>query len=82
MTRNSSLERLEARIDHQAARIDEIYHLLKARGMLSDSVAAEVRGALFEEFVPFEDAPLTRERRAEPTLHRSTRLRVGQATGV
>jgi hypothetical protein len=35
-THSAALDRLEARIDHQAARIDELFRLLKERGLIDD----------------------------------------------
>jgi hypothetical protein len=67
-----SFDRLEARIDHQAARIDELYRLLEARGIIPAP----------DKLDRIEDAPLQRERRAAPIRHRATRLHVGEATGV
>jgi hypothetical protein len=71
---HTALDRLEARIDHQAARIDEVFRLLKARGLIEDPTDVP-DDALFDELVEVEDSPLAREKRAEP-------LHVGQATGV
>jgi hypothetical protein len=71
---HTALDRLEARIDHQAARIDELFRLLKARGLIQDPADAS-NGALFDELVQIEDSPLARETRAVP-------LHVGEATGV
>jgi hypothetical protein len=71
---HTALDRLEARIDRQAARIDELFRLLKARGLIQDP-AGVPNDALFDELVQVEDSPLARERRALP-------LHVGEATGV
>ena len=38
-THSAALDRLEARIDHQAARIDEIFRLLKERGLIEEDHA-------------------------------------------
>lgn len=35
-THSAALDRLEARIDHQAARIDEIFRLLKEHGLIEE----------------------------------------------
>jgi hypothetical protein len=35
-THSAALDRLEARIDHQAARIDELFRLLKERGLIDE----------------------------------------------
>jgi uncharacterized coiled-coil protein SlyX len=74
--RQTTLDRLEARIDHQAARIDELFRLLKARGLIQDP-ADVPSDALCDELVQFEDSPLARERNTEPTP-----FHVGEATGV
>ena len=71
---HTGLDRLEARLDHQAARIDELFRLLKARGLIQDP-ADVPNDALFDELVQVEDSPLAREKCAQP-------LHVGEATGV
>jgi hypothetical protein len=70
---HSTLDRLEARIDYQAARIDALYLLLENLGVLTADT---------EEAVLFEDAPLARDEHAEPPRRSIRRLRVGEATGV
>jgi hypothetical protein len=67
-----SFDRLEARIDHQAARIDELYRLLEVRGIIPAP----------DEPDRAEDAPVSRERLAGHPLRRATTLHVGEATGV
>jgi hypothetical protein len=64
---HSTLDRLEARLDYQAARIDALYRLLGTRGVLPARV---------------EDEPLVREIHAAPARHAPIRLHVGDATGV
>jgi hypothetical protein len=38
-THSAALDRLEARLDHQAARIDELFRLLKERGLIEEDPA-------------------------------------------
>jgi hypothetical protein len=73
---HTTLDRLEARIDHQAARIDEVFRLLKGRGLI-ERPADVPTDALCDELVQIEDSPLARERSPEPLP-----LHVGEATGV
>ena len=73
--RHGSLERLESRIDYQAARIDELYRMLELHG-IARPVDAGRRDVLDE------DAPLTAEQFERATRPPATRLRVGTATGV
>jgi hypothetical protein len=77
--RHASLERLETRIDYQAARIDALYRLLELHG-IERPVDASRCDALFDELD--EDAPMTAEQFERATRPRATRLRVGTATGV
>jgi hypothetical protein len=74
----STLDRLEARIEHQDARIDALYRLLETRGLLP----VDAEEATLLEDIPFEDAPLCRERYGRPAGRPPHRLRVGEATGV
>jgi len=80
--RHSSLDRLEARIEYQAARIDTLYAVLEARGILHRPMDTPRGDALFDELEGIEDAPLVRETRYRPTKRRVSRLRLGNATGV
>lgn len=64
---HSTVDRLEARIDYQAARIDALYRILEASGVLPARV---------------EDEPLVREAHAGSARHTPIRLHVGDATGV
>jgi len=41
--RHSTLDRLEARLEHQTARIDELYRLLEERGVARVTVAPHRR---------------------------------------
>jgi hypothetical protein len=77
----SALDRLEARVEYQTGRIDALYALLEARGLLLLPVDAGKGDALFEEIAEIEDAPIAREVRARPQRCRA-RFRVGEATGV
>jgi hypothetical protein len=81
--RSTTLDRLEARIDYQASRIDALYALLEERGLLPCPADADgSAGALFDELVQIEDAPMAREKQVRPSRRSQTRLRVGSATGV
>jgi hypothetical protein len=77
-----SLDRLEARIDRQAARIDALYRTLEARGIIPGPADAGRGDAFFDELVQIEDAPVVRERRARSVRRRAVRLHVGNSTGV
>ena len=73
---HSTLGRLEARIDCQTARIDALYALLQARGLLRPPVEGG-----YDELAAIEDAPIAREVQARPQRRRAG-FRVGDATGV
>jgi hypothetical protein len=78
----SSVDRLETRLDCLAARVDALYSLLEARGIVP-SPDGEVRDSLFDELLQIEEAPFARERRAPRTRRRTAgRLHVGSASGV
>lgn len=77
-----SVDRLEARIDHQAARIDALYRVLKEAGVIPCPMEPGLRDVFFDKLIPYEDAPLTRDRNAEQATRRTPRLHVGAATGV
>jgi hypothetical protein len=80
---HSTLSRLEARIDNQAAQLDALYAMLYARGILPRPMDAGRGGVLFDELDEVEDAPLVREARARVSRRRrGVVLRVGEATGV
>jgi len=79
---SSALERLEARVEHQTARIDALFRMLEARGVIPSPAKTGAGDAFFDELVQIEDAPLARERRAGPARRRATRLHVGDSTGV
>jgi hypothetical protein len=68
---NAALDRLEARIDQQAARIDTLCEMLEQRGVLPRSTGPEAR-----------DLSSVWKRKSPPARPRSTRIRVGEATGV
>jgi hypothetical protein len=78
---HSLLDRLEARIDQQAARIDALYRELETRGILPAAVDAPPADPFFDELVDLEDVPFTTDL-AEPQQPHATPLRVGDATGV
>ena len=73
----SPLDRLEARVDRQAARIDTLYAILAARGLLARPLD-RLNG---DELGEIEDAPIAREVQAPPQRRRA-HFRVGDATGV
>lgn len=77
----TTLDRLEARIDYQATRIDALYELLRERGLLPLPGDAGRSDGVFEEPLEIAEAPLVREARAT-TWHSRSRLHVGTATGV
>ena len=68
---HAALDRLEARVDHQAARIDALYEMLELRGVLPRSIGPEAR-----------DLRFVLKRKSPAERPRSTRIRVGDATGV
>ena len=53
---HSPNDRLEARLDYQAARIDELYRLLEEHELLAPP--ATDSDDLFDELVDVEDSPL------------------------
>jgi hypothetical protein len=78
----AALDRLERRLEEQTARIDDLYRELARRGIVPRAVGADGRDALSDETLAIEDAPLARERHERRPRRRSTRLRLGSATGV
>ena len=78
----STLDRLETRIDHQAARIDALYRLLKLRGILPEPPENGTGDAFCDELVQIEDSPLAREVHRQSARRPTARLHVGNATGV
>ena len=54
---HSTNDRLEARLDYQAARIDELYRLLEEHELLTPP--ATDSDDLFDELFDVEDSPLT-----------------------
>jgi hypothetical protein len=80
--RQSRLDRIEERLDRQAARIDDLYRLLELRGIRPPAAETGTRDAFFDELVQVEDSPLARRMQVRPVRRRATRLRVGDATGV
>jgi hypothetical protein len=67
---NSAVERLEARLECQAARIDALYALLEERGVATDRRS------------PIEKAPRIRPRSRGPRRRPHSRIHLGTATGV
>lgn len=61
------LTRLEARIEHQTARIDALYQALEREGILPLEVA---------------DVPFSRRSTKPPARRRTAGFRLGNATGV
>lgn len=81
--KQSSLERMEARLDYQAARLDALYRMLETAGVLPRPARRRGRGdAFFDELFQVEDSPLAREPRKPPAKRRASRFHVGNATGV
>jgi hypothetical protein len=78
----SSLERVEARLDRQSARIDALYRTLEERGIIPGPRDVGARDAFFDELIQLEEAPPAHARRAAPRRRRATGLRVGASTGV
>ena len=78
---HSTLDRLEARLDYQASRIDALYRALEAHGVRVDDVTPG-GDALFDALVRIEDAPLARSARRTRPVRRGARLRLGQGGGV
>ena len=82
---HSALDRLEARLDHQAGRIDALYEMLEQRGVLPQGVAALEGETWFgadpEADVEARDPCSVWKRKSRPA-RRPTRIRVGDATGV
>ncbi|MGZ4332788.1 MAG: hypothetical protein ACXVRV_01745 [Gaiellaceae bacterium] len=77
----NTLDRLEARIEDQTARIDALYRLLELRGILPRATDACRGDALFDD--ESEGLDLSGwAAKPRPTRRRSTRLHVGTATGV
>lgn len=77
-----TLDRLEARLDAQEARIEALYGMLELRGLLPRPVGAGRGDALHDEDWESPDlAPARQETRA-PAKRRARRMRVGTATGV
>jgi hypothetical protein len=54
---HSLLDRLEARLDYQAARIDALYRTLDEHGLLAPAEPDPAQEELFDELLQVEDAP-------------------------
>jgi hypothetical protein len=78
----SSLERLEARLDYQAARLDALYRMLETASVLPRPARRGRSDAFFDELFHVEDSPLAREQCEPAKRRRSSRLHIGDATGV
>jgi hypothetical protein len=76
----AAMDRLEARLDHQAGRIDALYELLELRGIVPRSVGT-ARGDAFDD-PDTRDLCSVWKQRSRPTMRRSSRFHVGDATGV
>jgi hypothetical protein len=79
---HSSVERLEARLDYQAARLDALYRMLETAGVLPRPARRGRSEAFFDELFQVEDSPLAREPHKPPAKRRAARFHVGNATGV
>ena len=83
---HSALDRLEARLDQQAGRIDALYELLEQRGVLPRSGATlEGEGWLGAGLGAHADSPdlcSMSKRPSPPARRRRTRIHLGDATGV
>lgn len=75
--RYSRIDRLEARVDYQAAEIDALYHALERRGIITRPVDAETRDAPHQEARVIEQP-----RRVRPVARRAKGFHLGDATGV
>jgi hypothetical protein len=78
----TTLDRLERRIEDQTARIDALYALLELRGILPHAADAGRGDALFDDESEAPDRSCGWHEKPRPTRRRATRLRVGEATGV
>ena len=78
----SSLERLETRLDYQAARLDALYRMLETAGVLPRPARRGRGDALCDELFQVENSPLARQQRKPAAKRRASRFHVGDATGV
>jgi hypothetical protein len=79
---NATLDRLEARLEDQAARIDALYGLLELRGILPRGAEVGRGDGLFEDESFARDLPCGWERKPRRIAPRATGFHVGTATGV
>ncbi len=79
---HSSVERLETRLDYQAARLDALYRMLETAGVLPRPARRGRGEAFFDELFQVEDSPLARQQREPRAERRAARFHVGNATGV
>ena len=77
-----ALDRLEARIEDQAARIDALYRLLELRGILPRGVGTGRGDALSDEGSETVDFSGGWEGKRRPAVDRRAHFHVGEATGV
>ena len=79
---HATLDRLEMRIDDQAARIDALYRLLEQRGILPRGGEAGRGDALSDDEPEELDLPCGWEAPRRPTARRERHFHLGEATGV
>lgn len=80
---HATLDRLETRIEDQAARIDALYGLLELRGILPRRVDVGRGDTLFDDESEGPDLSCRWQERPQPTAHRAApHFHVGEATGV
>jgi hypothetical protein len=79
---HTTLDRLERRIEDEAARIDALYGLLELRGILPRGSDARRGDALFDDESEELDLSCRWQGRSRPTARPMARFHVGNATGV
>ena len=79
---HATLDRLETRLEDQAARVDALYALLELRGILPRRADVGRGDALFDDESEGLDLSDRRRERPRPSVRRAARLHVGTATGV
>jgi hypothetical protein len=79
---HATLDRLETRIEDQAARIDALYGLLELRGILPRGADAGRGDGLFDDESEDLDLSSGWERERRPAARRAIGFHVGTATGV
>ena len=78
---HAAIERLEARIDHQGARIEALYEMLELRGVIPRSISTLKSDPRYGSDPEARD-PCSVWKRKSPPARRPTRIHVGDATGV